>query len=409
MPLRAVIFDLDDTLLDSSALRQAREARDWGAVLGRLDEVHEFDTAEGEPRVTELPSIVRDTGLSVGVLTHSPRPYAIELLRAHGITAEAIVTGSDGYPPKPDPTGLKAVLAELAVDAADALLVGDDSVDFEAAAAAGASSAGVAWSADPQPNWRHSWPDVAASRPSRLVEMLDAEHGLGPFAEVIAAGGDPRAHWGSLMRVGNGTFGLGRYFPQADIRYPGHRLSHLVLRAKSDPAAAEEVAAIFGSLAERLTSGPIPELVLAVPPEPEGYDRFAAARAALAEVWNARDGGGLLTMSYTVEEYKHIAREERPVRNTDRFRCAPLSGERVLLIDDVLTSGGQSEACRDAIAAAGGGPVTVLVLSVTQDKLTEACPLCGANLRTLTRRSDGREFLGCGAWRQTRCPYTRDI
>jgi HAD superfamily hydrolase (TIGR01549 family) len=409
MPLRAVIFDLDDTLLDSSALQQAREARDWRAVLGRLDEVHEFDTAEGEPRVAELPAIVRARGLSVGVLTQSPRPYAIELLRVHGITAEAIVTGSDGYPPKPDPTGLKAVLAELAVDAADALLVGDDGVGFQAAAAAGAGSVGVAWSADPQPDWRHSWPDVAVCRPSRLVELLDAEHGLGAFAEVIAAGGDPRAHWGSLMRVGHGTFGLGRYFPQADVRYPGHPLSHLVLRAKSDPAAAEEVAAIFASLAERLTSGPIPELVLSVPPAPEGYDRFSAARAALAEAWGARDGGGLLTMSYPVEEYKHIAREERPARNTDRFRCAPLNGERVLLIDDVLTSGGQSEACRDAITAAGGGPVTVLLLSVTQDKLTEACPLCGANLRTFTRHSDGREFLGCCAWGQTRCPYTRDI
>jgi HAD superfamily hydrolase (TIGR01549 family) len=409
MPLRAVIFDLDDTLLDSSALRADREAGNWREVLSRLDEVSRFEVADGEPQVTELPRMAREKGLAVGVLTQSPRAYATELLRAHGINVEAMVSGSDEYPRKPDPTGLNALLAELGVEAADALLVGDSVVDFQAAAAAGALSAGVAWTATAPSEWRHSWPDVAVSRPSRLLELLGGENGLGAWGEVIAAGGDPRPHWGSLMRLGGGVYGLGRYFPTADTRYPAHALSHLVLDAKSDLAPGEEVAAIFGTLAEKLTHGPIPQLVLSVPPESDGYDRFAPARAALAEVWGARDGGGLLTMSYTVEEYKHLAREERPGRNNDRFRCAPLEGERVLLIDDVLTSGGQSEACRVAIAAARGGLVTVLVLSVTQDKLTEACPLCGANLRTFTRHRDGREFLGCGAWWQTRCPYTRDI
>jgi HAD superfamily hydrolase (TIGR01549 family) len=409
MPLRAVIFDLDDTLLDSRALRADRTAGNWREVLSRLDEVSRFEVTDGEPQVTELPRLAREKGLAVGVLTQSPRAYATELLRAHGITVEAMVSGSDEYPRKPDPTGLNALLAELGVPAADALLVGDSVLDFEAAAAAGVISTGVAWSRATPVAWLHSWPDVAVARPSRLVRLLDGDEGLGAWAEVVAAGGDPRAHWGSLMRLGGGSFGLGRYFPMGDTRYPGHELSHLVLRAKSDPTAAEEVATIFGTLAEKLTSGPNPELVLSVPPEPDGYDRFALARAALAEVWDARDGGGLLTMSYTVEDYKHVAREDRASRNTERFECAPLDGERVVLVDDVLTSGGQSEACRQAITAAGGGPVTILVLSVTQDKLTESCPLCGANLRTFSRHSDGHEFIGCGAWRLTGCPYIRDI
>lgn len=409
MPLRAVIFDLDDTLLDSSGLRADREAHNWREALARLDEVSEFEVTDGEPQVTELPRLARERGLTVGVLTQSPRAYATELLRAHGIAVESMVSGSDGYPRKPDPTGLNALLAELGVAAADALLVGDSVLDFEAAAAAGVTSTGVAWSRATPVAWLHSWPDVAVAKPSRLVRLLDGDEGLGAWAEVVAAGGDPRAHWGSLMRLGGGSFGLGRYFPMGDARYPGHELSHLVLRAKSEPTAAEEVAAIFGTLAEKLTSGPIPELVLSVPPEPDGYDRFALARAVLAQVWEARDGVGLLTMNHTVEDYKHVAREDRARRNTERFECAPLDLERVVLIDDVLTSGGQSEACRQAITAAGGGPVTILVLSVTQDKLTESCPLCGANLRTFSRHSDGHEFIGCGAWRLTGCPYTRDI
>ncbi len=51
----------------------------------------------------------------------------------------------------------------------------------------------------------------------------------------------------------------------------------------------------------------------------------------------------------------------------------------------------------------------MLVLSVTQDKLTEPCLRCGANLRTFTRHRDGQQFLGCGAWPTTGYLYTRDI
>lgn len=409
MPLRAVIFDLDDTLLDSSALLADRDARAWRRVFERLDEVKPFVVAEEEPDVVELPGLAADRGLKVGLLTHSPREYAVELLRAHNISVEAMVTGSDGYPPKPDPAGLEAVLAELEVEPEDALYVGDSVGDFGAAAAAGAMAAGVAWTQATPVAWRHGWPDVALARPHRLLQLLDGDGGLACWAEAITAGQSPRVHWGSLMRLGNGMYGLGRYFPMGDRRYPAHELSHLVLRAKEDQSAAAEVAQIFGCVAEKATVGTLPELILSVPPEADGYDRFALSRAALAEVWGARDGTGLLTMSYGVEDYKQTPRQERAGRNVDRFACSPLSGEHVVLIDDVLTSGGQSEACREAITASGGGPLTVLVLSVTQDSLPEQCPRCGANLRTLRRHSDGHEFIGCSAWFRTGCSYTRDI
>ena len=409
MALRAVIFDLDETLLDSSALLADRDARAWGRVFARLDEVLPFDVAEGETAVVELPRLAGERGLKVGLLTHSPREYAAELLRAHQIKVQAMVTGSDGYLPKPDPAGLRAVMAELGVEPADALYVGDSVGDFGAAAAAGTTSVGVAWGEATPAAWRHGWPDFALAAPRRLLALLDGEEGLGGWAEAITDGQTPRVHWGSLMRLGKGVFGLGRYFPMEDRRFAAHELSHLVLRAKDDPAAAGEVAQIFRSLAEHATSGPRPQIILSVPPEGDGYDRFAPARAALAQAWGARDGGGLLRMRYGVEDYKRVARPARAAQNRDRFVCARLDGERVLLIDDVLTSGGQSEACREAITAAGGAPATVLVLSVTQDSLPEQCPQCGSNLRTLRRHSDGHEFIGCTGWFNTRCPYTREI
>jgi predicted amidophosphoribosyltransferase len=184
-----------------------------------------------------------------------------------------------------------------------------------------------------------------------------------------------------------------------------------VLRAKGTEAGAAEVAAIFRSFAESIPVTRPPDLVLSVPPAPdEEYDRFAEVRRALATAWGAESQGSeALRMCYAMSNYKHMSHDERAAANVGRFEAETLNGEHVVLIDDVLTSGGQSDACRVALSAAGASQVTVVALTVTQDNLPEPCPNCGANLRVFVRRSDGKRFVGCSAWRVTGCTYTRDI
>ncbi len=407
--LAAVIFDLDDTLLDSSALRDARDRRDWRSVYGGLDRVVAFTTRHhDEIAIASLPQAVRRCGLEVGVLTHSPERYAGELLRAHGIRVDAMVTGSDGYPPKPDPAGLRAVAAALGVAPRECIYVGDSVGDFGAAAAAAMYSVGVSWSGGAQPAWRHGWPDVAIDRPSHLLRLIEGSMRLGPLGEVLTSGVKPTVHWGSLLRLGAATYGLGRYFSTEDSRHPAHALSHVVLTSKDHVKASEELASIFEVAARLLPVTRTPQLIVSVPPAPgDERDRFAAARAAMAAVYDAHDGGDALKMRHAVEEYKRIHRDARAAKNVDRFTATDLTGERALLIDDVLTSGGQAEACRAALRTAGCGPVTVMTLTVTQDKLPEPCPTCGSNLKTRRRRSDGREFLGCSNW--PNCCYSRSL
>ncbi len=51
-------------------------------------------------------------GFRIGILTHSPRWYAERLLDAFGIRYDVLITGSDGYAPKPDPSSLRAIAEE---------------------------------------------------------------------------------------------------------------------------------------------------------------------------------------------------------------------------------------------------------------------------------------------------------
>jgi orotate phosphoribosyltransferase len=103
------------------------------------------------------------------------------------------------------------------------------------------------------------------------------------------------------------------------------------------------------------------------------------------------------------EDYKHHGPEERLERARHRFDAAALDGERVLLLDDVITSGGQAEDCRRALLANGAGCVIVLAFAVTQDRLPRKCPECGGLLRLVT--SGYKPFIGCANYYPLGCSY----
>lgn len=410
MELRAVVFDLDDTLLDTGPLRVARDGKDWGAVKARLDQVRPFAAREGGIGVDAAPAALRAAGLKVGIVTHSPRWYAEALLARFGIRVDAMITGSDPFPRKPDPTSLRHIAAELGVGADVTAYVGDEDTDMAAAAAAGMVSIGVRWSTRPPEEWHRWWPDVAIARADHLVDV----EGLGrrrPLAEALLGGDEPIWHWGTLMRLEKRTLACGRYFTAADVgRHAGHALSTLVLQAKGGGAAARQMGAIMARVGERPSwrESP-PELIVSVPPRPgQELDRFADVREALAVALDARGGGDVLSMDFAVEEYKSLTHDDRREANRNRFRSQPLDGEAVLLVDDVLTSGSQAQSCRDALLEAGARSVIVLAFTATQEPLPEACPDCGALLRTYRRRRDGRPFVGCSAFFSTGCQYKRD-
>jgi HAD superfamily hydrolase (TIGR01549 family) len=401
--ISAAIFDLDDTLLNSRALFEARERQEWDVVMAGLDSVVPFAVAEGQPAIASLPRAAREMGLAVGLFTHSPEHYAEALLRRHKIKVEEMVTGSDRLPRKPDPTGLITVARALQVGPAECVYIGDSVADFGAAAAAGMASIGVCWDKRIPESWRHGWPDIAVDRPSRLLEALQGDVGLSPIGEAVTEGEKPVPHWGSLVQLGGNTLGLGRYFQWGDRRYPEHPLSRLIIDAKEDEGRQEDLAQAFGAL-EALSFTNPPALIASVPPAPDDPgDRFTDSRAALAEVFDAEDGEGLLTMKYAVEGYKHIPRDQRAANNHDRFEATrALAGERIILVDDVYTSGSTAGACRKALVAAGAGGVTILVAGVAQDPLSEPCPWCGAEfggqIKVKRNRRTGEQFRGCSRY-----------
>jgi HAD superfamily hydrolase (TIGR01549 family) len=406
-----VVFDLDETLLDTSALRTARDSRSWHDVANRLDEAKDYKVGESNIEVSELPSILRVAGYRVGVITHSPSWYATKLMDAFDIHVEALITGTDPYARKPDPSSLRAIATELGSIPEDTIFVGDSSSDFGAAANAGAGSVGACWSRETPSDWRRHWPDVALSDPDRLLDAIAAPREMGPYAEAAVNGMKVRWHWGSVIRLGEHTYAGGRYYPIADRRHASQRLSQLILDAKQDPKAATLMGELLADMGEHyLRRGNAFDAIASVPSKPsDDRDRFEVVRAQLASRLGTRPGGNLLRMLHDIEGYKHLDHTARAVANEGRFEANALDGERVLLVDDVLTSetGGQVETCRRKLLEAGASEVTIIGLAVTQESMNKLCPECGGVLLVKTG-AHGR-FVGCSNWRPRGCQFKEDL
>ena len=182
-----VLFDLDGTLVDSApdlelamnrylaelglaavdAAAFRRCVSQGGRAMLRLSFADEDDDALGLrlPRFLELyaDSIAARSGLfdgmrevldaiqaagsRWGIVSNKPFALADQLVNALGLEAEcAVLLGGDSLPQrKPDPEPLRVACARVGVAVGDAVYVGDDLRDIQAARAAPMPSIAAAW------------------------------------------------------------------------------------------------------------------------------------------------------------------------------------------------------------------------------------------------------------------------
>nr|WP_153735284.1 HAD-IA family hydrolase [Aquibacillus halophilus] len=130
----AIIFDLDQTLIDTSALKKWRDERSWDECYNHLQLTSIY------PHVQSLLQslIVK----KIAVVTNSPHVYASKLLEYHQIPYDHLVAYQKHGRNKPYPDQLMSCIEELKVEPAQCMYIGDDPNDIVAAKIAGFHAVG---------------------------------------------------------------------------------------------------------------------------------------------------------------------------------------------------------------------------------------------------------------------------
>lgn len=116
-------------------------------------------------------------GIKLGIVTTKIRPTTLKALEMFDLLKymETIVTVNDVSQAKPHPEPVLTAVANLGVDPARTLMVGDSAVDIQSAKAAGVRVAAVAWSLKGEDTLRKYGPDYIIHDMKDLYTIVEQE------------------------------------------------------------------------------------------------------------------------------------------------------------------------------------------------------------------------------------------
>ncbi|MCL2716255.1 MAG: HAD-IA family hydrolase [Alphaproteobacteria bacterium] len=397
--VQAVLFDLDRTLVDSAGTASA--APQWRNGQGG-EKILPFRLG-GTVAPHQLPAGLKAQGLRIGIVTSSPQDYASAVLRRFQIPCDALVSYHDSAARKPDPEPLRAVLRSLGTEPGpQSIYVGDEEADIEAARRAGLTSVAVNWGTAVHSLWS-SAPDIFIASPEVLLDP-DRFAGRGYIGEVLTGKDALDPHWGSVLHCDGAeqVYALGRYFTAFDPRHGASALSAAILALKSDDRPADLLGEILGRAIRHIDWKP--DLVVPVPMKPsQSRNRFERLLGVGARHMSPGIELRLHGMRCVEEAGDQRRMEQTEARKfvfaTDRI----WDGNRILVIDDVYTSGETSMECVRLLKDHGAGEVRVMVLGKTQKtSVGRICPECGRAMMICSRRETLEKFWGCSRYPQCR-------
>ncbi|GAB3743339.1 HAD family hydrolase [Spirosoma lituiforme] len=166
--MASIIFDLDQTLVDSSSAEGHRQARQWPRVY---DLIPKFTIYSG---LADLFQHIQEQKLKVCIVTTSPESYCHKVLAYWSIPFHHTVCYHDVRNRKPHPESILKAVSLLNDDAANILSLGDRAIDIQASKAANIRSVGCLWGTSERSQVLAANPNYLAETPAHALAIIKA-------------------------------------------------------------------------------------------------------------------------------------------------------------------------------------------------------------------------------------------
>ena len=125
--MKGVIFDLDQTIVDSSIAEKQRSVRNWNEVYSLIPS---FKMYEG---IRELITELSLNNFKIAIVTSSPGIYADKVLKHFHIEYDVKVCFHDVYRRKPFADQYLKAMQSLGLNPVSTYTLGDRAIDIQAA------------------------------------------------------------------------------------------------------------------------------------------------------------------------------------------------------------------------------------------------------------------------------------
>ena len=164
-----IIFDFDQTLVDTSSVEHLRAARNWKAVMAQASKLPVYDG------INELIQELHESGQTIAIVTKSPDMVPKAFIKAHGWPIDIVVGYHHVKNRKPHPEGLLLAMSKAGAAPDDTYHVGDQPQDTEASRGANVTAVGSAWGCTDTSELEASKPDVMFASVAELREYFRAK------------------------------------------------------------------------------------------------------------------------------------------------------------------------------------------------------------------------------------------
>ncbi|MDO6497334.1 HAD hydrolase-like protein [Photobacterium sanguinicancri] len=437
----AVIFDLDDTLISTSKLKEYREHRDYEGLEANLH------LSKLYLPVKNLLHEIVTRHIPLALVTNSPRWYVDKLLKHHDIDCFDVVicyddVGSLGV--KPSEKGICLAIDQLGLSRKNAIIyIGDLDSDIIAAYAAGIKPIAPSWAT------RHPIDQVPAAiiNSESLISCLDHYEEIALIADRTAlnkAYNFPKKQLNFVPLNESGQvvplkkdeirlIALGRYFSQGSpltaSLHESHQLSKDIFAKEHSETYiipqyyVDLVARVVETLPQYIfeDTNAYFDIVTVIPAKKQKNRRLENLLRRVEDLASTKstfipdlfefsaDAVSLKTLGNKASRLEEL----RGSFSIKSKYIKGLKGKTVLVIDDVITTGATFLSAFELLKSAQAGISIGICLAKTVSVKNDYkfCPECSRIMKIRTNKNSGIHFYGCSGYFEmsNRCDYSEAI